>query len=133
MHSVSSVIDTAMTKHSLPLQCPYTTASQFHDDFTSDHSSEVILGFMWDMKLATIIPHITLSHGRKAHGDKGTKLEDQPLGPKNITKKVIVSLLQNLWDLLGIYLDIFRLVMKAFNSRLCLAMPGMYNFNKLIA
>ena len=133
MHSVSSVIDTAMTEHTLPLQRPYTKASQFHDNFASDHSSEVILGYMWDKQFDTIIPHIILSHGRKSHGDKGPKLADQPLGPKNITKNVIVSLLQQLWDPVGIFLDIFRLGMKALNCRVCLVMPGTDNFNTPIA
>ena len=52
---------------------------------------------------------------------------DQPISARNISKKIIISLLQQLWDQLGFFLDIFRVAMKILNNKVCLAMPGNVN------
>ena len=128
MHEVAGVIKETMVHHSLPLQQPSTTSNKYHPDFKEDHPSEVVLGYLWCKVQDTIVPNIVLSHGRKSKGKKGIKWVDQPISARNISKKIIISLMQQLWDPLGFFFDIFEIAMKILNNKVCLAMPGNYNF-----
>ena len=113
-----------MTLYNLPLQNKLMTNKDNHYYFENDHPSEVLLGYVWDKINDTLLPNVTISHGRKGKGIKGIELTDKPFNPVTITKRVLLSVLQQLYDPLGIYLDPHKIGLKIIYSRVCLLMSG---------
>ena len=71
------------------------------------------------MQTLTAFPLAQLSPGKK-----GVNLEDQPLEPTKVTKRVLLSVLQQLYDPIGVFVDQHKIGLKILHSKVCLACPG---------
>ena len=65
-------------------------------------------------------PNVTISHGRKGKGIKGIELINKPFDLITITKRVLLSVLSQLYDPLGVFLDPHKIGLKIIYSRVCL-------------
>ena len=87
LYQIGDEINRVMNLYNLRLQNKFTTNKNNHYDFENDHPSEVLLGYVWNKISDTLLPNVTISHGRQGKGIKGIELTDKPFSPATITKK----------------------------------------------
>ena len=124
LYKIGTEIDRIMTLHNLPLQLKFSTNQANHFDFASDHPEEVLPGYNWDKKAITLIPNIVISHGHLSGGRKGLEIISKPFDPLIITKRIVLSVLSQLWNPLGIYYDPVKISLKIIYSKIWMIISG---------
>ena len=124
LYKVGHEINKIMVQHNLPLQIPFSTSQAHHYNFFLDHSEETVLGYKWIKSGDLIIPDIIISHGRPGAGKKGITLQQKPFSAESMTKRIMLSVVPQVYDPLSWFYDPFKVKLKIIFSQICIATPG---------
>ena len=123
MKSTAAIIHKAFSNFSMDLKTKFDTIEEFQDDWSEDMMTEILIGYSWHRRQDTLHPNINLNKSKKIAG-KSTQdgLATNPVLPGQVTRRITVRILMELWDPLGRTTSGFLMGLKILFARVCKTM-----------
>ena len=123
MKDTAAVIHEAFKNFSMDLKSKFNTIEQFQDDWTEEMLTEVLIGYSWDRRQDTLHPHINLNKGKKIAGKSIEEgLATNPVLPGQVTQRITLRILMELWDPLGKTTSGYLMGLKVLFAKVCKVM-----------